>query len=300
MHVALLSGTVVRTADGDFTIEALPVGSVLLDGSIVQAITPSLTGRDIVMFTPGSLDGAYRPELLYLPTESVVRRWDAAAISPTAKWFAAGGAANGDTVRITKAPRRLRCFTVKTNAQWLRLAQGVDVATCIMPAGAGCVATVAGQGDIAPARRMTRFPEAEAIPLDQRQLPVLLAADGQWAALIARERVGDDLLFHFRVHAASEHLQVMSMAYLPIGSQDRGPTARRFGVAILEIAVDGVPLPLDGTAFLAGFYETEGETPRRWRWTNGAGSLVIPMGEQARMVTVRLTDWHELLRDQPE
>ena len=300
MHVALLSGTVVRTADGDFTVEALPIGSLLLDGSVVQAITPHLSGYDIVMFAAGSLDGVCPLDLLYLPTESVVRRWDAAAIPQTAKWFVAGGAANGDTVRITKSPRRLRCFTVQTNAQWLRLAQGVDVATCIMPAGAGCVATVACRGDIAPARRMTRFPEEEAIPLDQRQHPVLLAADGQWAALIARERVGDDLLFHFRVHAVSEHLQVLSRAYLPIGSQDRGPTARRFGVAILEIAVDGVPLPLEGTAFLAGFYEAEGEAPRRWRWTNGAGSFVIPVGEQARMVTVRLTNWHELLRDQPE
>ena len=296
MHVALPSGTVVRTADGDIAVDDMPAGCRLLDGSVVQAVTPRRTDRDVAVFEAGALDGLHPMERLYLPVEAVVRRWDSAPEAYPAKWFVAGGIANGQSIYLMQWPRRLRCYTVSTPAQWICLAHGIDVATRMVPPGSGYVATISPGGDSAPVQNLSTFPDTDAIPLEQRELPVLLVADGQWAAFIAHERAAEDLVFHFRVHAACARLQVLSPAYLPHESPDSGPEARRFGVAVLEIAIDGRPLDLEGDALSAGFYAPEGEAQRRWRWTNGVGSVAIPAGEQARMVTLRITDWHELLR----
>jgi hypothetical protein len=54
--------------------------------------------------------------------------------------------------------------------------------------------------------------------------------------------------------------------------------ARRLGVAVAEVRVDGVALPLDAAAFGEGFHAVERNGGQLWRWTDGAAVLAIEAG----------------------
>jgi len=57
--------------------------------------------------------------------------------------------------------------------------------------------------------------------------------------------------------------------------------ARRLGVAVSEIRVDGEPLPLASPAFGQGFYPVEAHAGRAWRWTDGDAQLALELPEGA-------------------
>ena len=297
MHVALAAGTVIRTADGDFKVEDLSINAVLLDGQRVQSVKPTLPGRMAVVYEPGCLGRGFPTQRLYLPADAVLRKRPETAVE-AGRWFAAGGPVDGSAIRFVRWPRRLALYTLRTESPWVCLAEGLEISSLPVPAGSGMVATAARvgfAGDPGAKFTISGLPIAPERPMGQGDLPVRLLADGQWAAFVGREIVDGDFVFHFRVHASAEILCIQSDAYLPVGTEDSEPDARRFGVAIVEIAVDGVSVVLDGDAFRHGFYEIEGEHPRRWRWTNGAGVLAIDAGTRTREITVRITDWHQLL-----
>ena len=298
MHVALAAGTVVRTADGDFRVEEISPGAVLPGGQRVHSVAPTLPGKVAAVYEPGCLGGGYPTQRLYLPADAVLRKWREAPLQEAGRWFVAGGPVDGNTMRFARWPRRLGLYTLYTEAAWVCLEEGLEVSSLPVPAGSGIVATAARfafAGNIGTQFAVSGLPTAPEGPMDQRDLPVKLLTDGQWAAFVGREIVDGDLLFHFRVHASAETLCIQSDAYLPVGSEDSEPDARRFGVAIVDVAVEGVSIALDGDAFRDGFYEIEGAPPRRWRWTNGAGVLAIGAGKQSRDIMVRITDWHQLL-----
>jgi hypothetical protein len=68
---------------------------------------------------------------------------------------------------------------------------------------------------------------------------------------------------------------------------------RRFGVCVVEIAVDGTILPIDSPAFGPGFHPPEANMDTIWRWTNGDAWLILPYSAQPRTLRIRITDWHK-------
>jgi hypothetical protein len=92
-----------------------------------------------------------------------------------------------------------------------------------------------------------------------------------------------------------------SPASIVIASRHSSPWAakpwiddrRELGVAVASVTVlfdtDLAEVPLTGAAAAAGWYAPErDEQGRAWRWTNGAGVLMLPEGEGARWIEVTL------------
>ena len=94
-------------------------------------------------------------------------------------------------------------------------------------------------------------------------------------------------------------LRLVSPRGLPanVGPAERA-AARRYGVAVRAILLDGARLALDGAEIGEGFHPIESAGSESWRWTNGEAVLHLPGGAGARHLTVEITDWHRLL--QPE
>jgi hypothetical protein len=65
-----------------------------------------------------------------------------------------------------------------------------------------------------------------------------------------------------------------SRAAIPAETDPEGIDARRLGVAIVAISLDGAPIALDDPRLGAGWHAPEGN----WRWTNGAALLHLPAG----------------------
>jgi hypothetical protein len=100
----------------------------------------------------------------------------------------------------------------------------------------------------------------------------------------------DGLRWRFVLPAGASWLRLASPTRLPVG-QD----VRRIGVAVLHMALDGVPLSLTGMAAGAGFYPAEGPPGGQWRWTDGFARLVLPVSRRPRVLEVVIANWHELL-----
>lgn len=59
--------------------------------------------------------------------------------------------------------------------------------------------------------------------------------------------------------------------------------ARRLGVAVSELKLDGQPLDLTGHALGQGFHALETHGEHAWRWTDGGGRLALTLAEPAML-----------------
>ncbi len=79
-------------------------------------------------------------------------------------------------------------------------------------------------------------------------------------------------------------LRLASRSFIPAALDPAIPDGRRLGAA-LALDLDGLPL-VDDAAFGAGWYPPDPGV--RWRWTDGAATLVLPGLPSESLVTVRL------------
>ena len=97
---------------------------------------------------------------------------------------------------------------------------------------------------------------------------------------------------HFTLPPGTGRVRLISRAYNSPAPDD----ARRLGVCVVGLAVDGEALALDGAMPGRGFHALEGDERRRWRWTDGNAWLALPHREEARELTIHITDWHRVLQ----
>jgi hypothetical protein len=55
------------------------------------------------------------------------------------------------------------------------------------------------------------------------------------------------------------------------------PDTRKLGAAITAVWIDGVPFSLEDACLAAGFHAMEGDGQQRWRWTDGAAVIALPL-----------------------
>jgi hypothetical protein len=65
------------------------------------------------------------------------------------------------------------------------------------------------------------------------------------------------------------------------------PDHRQLGVAVTNMRVNGVEMPLDDPS-LVGFYPVENDGARTWRWTDGAAIIPIPVSTRSGKVEIEL------------
>lgn len=115
--------------------------------------------------------------------------------------------------------------------------------------------------------------------------PILrLIGDGK----VLEASTAPSLHWRFVLPAGSRWLRLASPTRLA-----QGKDIRRLGVAVLRMALDGVPLTLTGMAGGAGFYPAEGPIGGQWRWTNGFAQVILPISRRARVLEVVISNWHE-------
>lgn len=123
--------------------------------------------------------------------------------------------------------------------------------------------------DAAPAAANDAQPSGDA--------PFGLLVEGR---LIQPVRIGDaDGMSGFAVALpqGARLATILSAAASPWSGAPWLDDRRRLGVAIAMIAVDGRALPLDGGALAGGWHGIE-TAAHRYRWTDGAATLVLPAG----------------------
>lgn len=98
----------------------------------------------------------------------------------------------------------------------------------------------------------------------------------------------DGLRWRFALPAGSRWLRLASPSRMA-----EGDDARKIGVAVLHMALDGVPLTLTGLASGAGFYPAEGPAGGQWRWTDGFAQVLLPVSRRTRALEVVISNWHE-------
>ncbi len=119
-----------------------------------------------------------------------------------------------------------------------------------------------------------------------------LVADGR--TVLAQPPQGG--LWRFTIPAGAASLRLVSPVGYPPNRDGGEADARRFGVAIQSILLDGVPLDLGGLVAGDGFHGLETRERRSWRWTDGNAQLILPPCPRPRLLDVAINDWHRLLR----
>ncbi len=88
--------------------------------------------------------------------------------------------------------------------------------------------------------------------------------------------------------AAARVGRIISDMWVPAERDPASDDARRLGVCIGGIVIDGKSVPLDHAALRSGFYPIEQRGHERWRWTDGCGVLNLPGA--AKVLELRIRD----------
>src|SRR5579875_3330322 len=84
-------------------------------------------------------------------------------------------------------------------------------------------------------------------------------------------------LYQFSLPPGCTAVRICSRAGVPAGHDLAVTDCRWLGVRIAGALLAGRLLPLEGPAFAEGFYPLEQDAEARWRWTDGAALLVLPV-----------------------
>ena len=81
-----------------------------------------------------------------------------------------------------------------------------------------------------------------------------------------------------------------------VSSSARSPgDARKLGVAIFRLSIEGNDIALDSPALVRGFHRAETGEGLTWRWTDGEALLIMQPKPTPQTLSVHITDWHKLL-----
>lgn len=207
------------------------------------------------------------------------------------RYIAAACLANGDTIRLIAKPKRVA--NSKDNSHAMGLATPVTRRQGDSYAGPFARSLQMLLHAPSPHARLSYEPLAG--EMERASTEIRVTADGRGVGEGVSGQVGDELVLSYTLPAWSEVVRLVSNAHPPRGRSEADPDRRMFGVAVLSVTIDAKILTLDCDAFARGFYPIEGEIPRRWRWTNGEGVLIIPAIARTRELAITLTGWHRLL-----
>lgn len=234
----------------------------------------------------------------------------------------AGALVNGRSILRTTRPEGAAWYAVALESHGLLFAAnlplgsqreaGVALSVRLLPPGPGLFAlrgrltrAAAAAPPAAPAPTPAPAPEIPAAPSPPADAPAFiddtppdqvadlrLVADGHQAPSLPTGPGG----FRFSIPAGAATLRLLSPVGYPPDRAAGDTDARRFGVAIQSILLDGIPLDLGGMIAGEGFHELETREHQSWRWTDGDARLVLPPCAQPRVLDVQISDWHRLLR----
>ena len=208
------------------------------------------------------------------------------------RYIAAACLANGGTIRLVAKPGRFG-----TSIDDPRMAEfGGPVTRGQWDACVGPVARSLQMALHGPSHHVRPSYEPLASEMERTSSEILVTADGRNIGASDSQQLGDDFVIFYTLPAWSGVVRLLSNAHPPRGHSEADSERRMFGVAILSIAIEDKIVELDSDAFWKGFYPIEGESPRRWRWTDGEGILVVPAIAQPRALAITLTGGHRLLR----
>ena len=108
------------------------------------------------------------------------------------------------------------------------------------------------------------------------------AADG---VAITVERDGAHV-WRCVVPAGTRSVRLQSRSFVPDERNPDAGDARRLGVPLLALSVDGVPVALDDAALASGLHPVEHGPDGAWRWTNGDARLELAPRPQARVLEI--------------
>ena len=311
-----LAGTRIARASGDDTAETLV--EELRPGDLAATVAGETPTRPVqaavqrrvdhtahalaalvkpVRFRADALGPSVPRRDLLLPAEALVLIRDLAspALVP------AGALLNGTS--ITRAPpaTALTWFALELDAHDVVLAENLPVATARGPRPdtpdrrqARCARLLLPGAELAALRARFAGPaEAQGAQGAPEALgddrPLRLMVDGREVPP-AEEPVGGE--YRFVLPQGTGAVRLVSPARASPAPRD----ARRLGVAVTRLELDGVALSLEGGEIGRGFHPVEGDQKMRWRWTDGGAWLVFPHSSGARQLVVTITDWYQNLR----
>ncbi len=288
MKVILPADARVRVPDGSELVPHLSAGAELAGPSAPHrliSINRCLPPEKCVVFDAGSL----------LPNEPEVEL----RVSPDTlvgfqmpggerQLAAASGMVNGMNIRLESWPRRLDAFVVDVGGE-IALNRIWLASTGVSDLQAGAV-----WGGAASIRwRHSASYQDESVRPDRA--PVRIMSDGRWAELLNSDQIDDDHVLRFRIPSHAHWIRVFTPALLPPGQGGTETEQRRFGIAIIALSIGARVIALENSALASGFYPIEGDAPRKWRWTDGNGLIMLDPAPQERVFVIRFTNWHEML-----
>jgi hypothetical protein len=305
--------TVERFGHGiaDVAVEDLSVGDQVVVQTRGDARTRKLRRIDrrhfahpppgaAVRIAAGALGAGLPRRDLVLPAEALllIRELPEPALVP------AGALANGAGINADAADLPDIWFTLELDAHDILSAEGAAVGS--RRAAPLCAPILPPGPPLAAIRRRLAHgtPVDELVPAVPFLPPAPEPAAPQPSADPARPlriladaselEAGDDGVPHTYVVAlppGTGKLHLVSRS-APSPAPNDG---RRLGVCVIEISLDGVPLPLDATGPGAvtgpGFHPVEPDASDR-RWTNGDAWLLLPHSAAPRTLRLRTNDWH--------
>jgi hypothetical protein len=207
--------------------------------------------------------------------------------------------ANGATILREPAAGIVTYVTVSLERHDILMADGM-----VAESGPGA-ATDPSPEAAAPSRRLPRSSRApDFTPREQggRCSPVLLgeAAQAIHGRLLARAKqlgyaetddpeltvtAGDAALqpiatgegvYLYRLPPGTSKLRLISRSCVPVEARPASGDARRLGIPLGRLRLDGEEIALDDKTCAAGFHPPEGDGRMVWRWTTGDATLALP------------------------
>jgi len=327
------AGTPIATPDGEVAVETLARGDLVLTprGPVavrhVETATADPATAPVrllpVLFAAGACGDGLPDSDLLMPPQQLIYMRDAAL--PEGALAAAGALVNGSTIRRTDATGPVDWVRLELERPGLVIAAGLPVAArhdptapppaTILPPGPAIAALRARLTQAAapapalatvpeptpePAASFQAAPEPDPEPaeFDMSAAPdpgTILRAVALHRALAA-EADSNETTWHFTLPAGAPEVLLLSPPGVPATTPaDQRAGARRYGVAIRAILLDGAPVALDGPELAGGFHEPETSGRQTWRWTTGEALLALAPAAGPRRLTVEITDWHSLL-----
>ena len=265
-----------------FTIQAGKQGRAEELGDGILSSRRCLPPAQSVVFDPGSLFLNSPSEELRLAPETLVGFRVADGQTQMA---AAGGLVNGASIRRERWPRRVGAILVEAQH---------PIALCGVWLGAVEQLSIA-EGTVWSGPSILRWAQAgvDWAPSDAGVIQFI--TEGYKSEPFPSEVIDGDLVLRCRLAGHAHWVRVVSPALRPPGHGEGDLEQRRFGIAVTSLAVDAAPIRLDDPALVSGFYPIEGDAPRQWRWTNGNGLIALMPSASERILSVRFTNWHEML-----
>ncbi|MDE2334711.1 MAG: Hint domain-containing protein [Rhodospirillales bacterium] len=295
-HVGLITGTKVMTMEGEVPVEALRVGARALTLASTDrpiqplaaiAVGPVPAAAGPILVRAGTVaEGVPIRDLVVAPDQALVMREDADdAIKldfSKRRLIPVRDLANGATVTRIRAPRGARYHRPIVAGADLLMADGI------------CVGAAAPAAD--PALPMLEWSAAQ--PYRERLLARARAAgwsdtdDPDLAVEVGGIRLaplasnGQQLAV--RLPAGTTEVTITSRISVPDEFAPGSGDTRRLGVALAEIALEGVTIRLDTDWIIAGALAPEAEGKNTWRWTDGAAVLKLPPDAGERRLELRI------------